>query len=209
MATATHPGRVIATALILALPALVARAGDDEGFKPLFNGKDLSGWVTPDDKELFSVEDGEIVGRTRAGQLKKNEFLVTDRAYGNFTLKLKVKILGGNSGVQFRSVRDPDGRVTGPQADIAEGYWGSLYYEGYGMLIRYPQEYARDLVRKGDWNDLTLTVRGKHAVATLNGRIVFDVTDPKFAESGVIALQVHAGPAMEVRFKDLLIKADD
>jgi hypothetical protein len=211
MVTATHAGRVVGAALTLALVLLplVARAGDDEGFKPLFNGKDLSGWVTPDDKDLFSVEDGEIVGRTRAGQLKKNEFLVTDRSYGDFTLKLKVKILGGNSGVQFRSAREPNGRVTGPQADIAESYWGSLYYEGFGMLIRYPQEYARDLVRKGDWNEITLTVKGNHAVGTLNGRTVFDVVDPKFARDGVIALQVHMGPAMEVRFKDLVIKADD
>ncbi len=49
----------------------------------LFNGKDLTGWVTPEDKSLFVVEEGEIVGRTK-GDLKKNEFLVTDEAVRRF-----------------------------------------------------------------------------------------------------------------------------
>ena len=79
--------------------------GDEPAqFRSLFNGKDLSGWVTPEDKSLFAVEDGEIVGRTK-GDLKKNEFLVTEKPYGDFVLKAKVKIRNGNSGIQFRSKR--------------------------------------------------------------------------------------------------------
>ena len=127
----------------LALTVLVPRtraAAGEEGFQPLFNGKDLSGWVTPEDKDLFSVEDGVIVGRTQ-GDLKKNEFLVTDRPYGDFVLRAKVKIRNGNSGIQFRSQRAPDGAVSGPQADVAEGYWGLFYEErGRGILERYPEE---------------------------------------------------------------------
>src|SRR5437763_12694569 len=61
-------------------------------FRPLFNGKDLTGWVTPEDKSLFTVEDGEIVGRTKEEKLKKNEFLATAKSYGDFVLKAKVKI---------------------------------------------------------------------------------------------------------------------
>ena len=94
------------------------------GFHALFNGKDLTGWVTPEDKSLFTVENGEIVGRTKEERLKKNEFLVTDKAYGDFVLKAKVKIRNGNSGIQFRSKRKPDGVVSGPQADVADGSLG-------------------------------------------------------------------------------------
>ena len=113
------------------------RRGRRPGFKPLFNGKDLTGWVTPDDKDLFTVEDGEIVGRTK-GDLKKNEFLVTDKPYGDFVLKAKVKFSNGNSGIQFRSKRADNGAVSGPQADVANGYWGLLYEErGRGILERY------------------------------------------------------------------------
>ncbi|QEH37207.1 hypothetical protein OJF2_57940 [Aquisphaera giovannonii] len=172
----------------------------------LFNGKDLSGWVTPDDKEIFSVEDGEIVGRTREGQLKKNEFLVTEKPYRNFVLKAKVKYKDGNSGIQIRSKRAADGAVSGPQADIAEGYWGLLYEErGRGILERYDEQKAKELVRPGDWNEFVITFKGKHLKVELNGTCVIDREDEKFDDEGIIALQTHAGPPMEVRFKDIEI----
>src|SRR6516225_1202994 len=63
----------------LATLQLIANVSGKEAeqFQPLFNGKDLSGWVTPEDKSLFTVEDGEIIGRTK-GDLEKNEFLATE-----------------------------------------------------------------------------------------------------------------------------------
>lgn len=184
-------------------------SADDDGFKPLFNGKDLAGWVTPADKALFTVEDGEIVGRTK-GDLKKNEFLVTDKPYSDFVLKAKVKIRNGNSGIQFRSKRAEDGVVSGPQADVADGYWGLLYEErGRGILERYPEKEAAKLIKNGDWNDFEITAKGDHVVILINGTKVIDRTDEKFDKTGIIALQVHVGPAMEVRYKDLKIKAVD
>ncbi|HEV3163221.1 MAG TPA: DUF1080 domain-containing protein [Isosphaeraceae bacterium] len=187
-----------------------ALGADDEGFRPLFNGKDLSGWVTPDDKSIFSVENGEIVGRTKEGQLKKNEFLVTDKDYGDFVLRAKVKFKNGNSGIQFRSRRAADGAVSGPQADVADGYWGLLYEErGRGILERYPEQEANKLVKRGDWNEFEITSKGDHVVILFNGTKIIDRTDPMFAKTGVIALQTHAGPPMEVRFKDLAIKTLD
>jgi hypothetical protein len=194
-------------AVLLVAPFATVEAADDD-FRPLFNGKDLTGWVKPDDASIFSAENGEIIGRTKEGQLTKNEFLVTDKAYGNFVLKAKVKIRNGNSGIQIRSKRAANGAVSGPQADIAEGYWGSLYYEGIGgRLFRYP--YAAELVKADDWNEIVITVKGKQIVTALNGRIVFDCTDPEFDSTGVIALQVHRGPPMEVRYKDVQIKTLD
>jgi hypothetical protein len=199
-------------ALCLALTSFTAFADDDQGFTPLFNGKDLSGWVTPDNKTIFSVEDGEIVGRTEKGEnaLKKNEFLVTEKPYGDFVLKAKVKIKNGNSGIQFRSKRAPDGAVSGAQADIADGYWGLLYEErGRGILERYPAEKANKLVKKGDWNDFVITAKGDHFTIDFNGTRVIDRTDDKVPKTGIIALQTHAGPPMEVRFKDIKIKTLD
>jgi len=180
--------------------------GQEPMFESLFNGKDLSGWVTPADKTLFTVENGEIVGRTK-GNLKKNEFLVTDRTYKDFVLKVKVKYKNGNSGIQIRSKRAGDGAVSGPQADVADGYWGLLYEErGRGILERFPPEKAAELVKKDDWNEFEITAMGKRLIILLNGVIVIDRKDPEFADEGVIALQLHVGPPMEVRFKDLMIK---
>jgi hypothetical protein len=185
-----------------------ASAQESKGFRPLFNGKDLTGWITPDDKSLFTVEDGEIVGRTGTEKLKKNEFLVTDRPYGDFVLKAKVKIRNGNSGIQFRSRRAPDGAVSGPQADVADGYWGLLYEErGRGILERYPPDKAKALVKPGDWNEFVITARGSHVTIDLNGTRVIDRDDPMFAKEGIIALQIHVWPEpMEVRYKDLEIR---
>jgi hypothetical protein len=181
-------------------------AQETKSFHSLFNGKDLSGWVTPEDKSLFTVEDGEIVGRTK-GDLKKNEFLATEKTYGDFVLKAKVKIRNGNSGIQFRSKRKPDGVVSGPQADVAEGYWGLLYEErGRGILERYPENKAKELVKDNGWNEFVITAKGDHVTIDLNGTRVIDRTDSHFDKEGIIALQVHVGPAMEVRYKDIEIQ---
>jgi Domain of Unknown Function (DUF1080) len=173
----------------------------------LFNGKDLSGWVTPEDKSLFTVEDGEIVGRTKE-LLKKNEFLATEKSYGDFVLKAKVKFRNGNSGIQFRSKRKPDGVVSGPQADVADDQWGLLYEEkGRGMLDRYPLEKAKALLKADGWNEFVITAKGSHVTIDLNGTRIIDRDDPKFDKEGIIALQIHVWKEpMEVRFKDIEIK---
>jgi WD40 repeat protein len=187
------------------LTTKVATSKPDDGFRSLFNGKDLTGWVALGDKSLFSVENGEIVGRTRT-KLEESEFLTTEKAYGDFVLKAKVKIRSGNSGIQFRSHRAKDGTVSGLQADVGDGYWGVLYEErGRGILERYPEEKARALVKEGDWNELVISARGMHVSIDLNGTRIIDRVDPKFDKEGLIALQVHVLPT-EVRYKDIAIK---
>ncbi|WP_406699898.1 DUF1080 domain-containing protein [Singulisphaera sp. Ch08] len=195
-------------AVVVTLAATSVGAAEGE-FKALFNGKDLSGWVTPADKALFSVENGEIVGRTQ-GNLKKNEFLVTEKPYGDFVLKAKVKLRNHNSGIQFRSKRAEDGAVSGPQADVADGYWGLLYEErGRGILEQFDKKKAEALIKKNDWNEFVIAAKGDHVTIDINGTRVIDRTDPKFAKEGIIALQVHTGEPMEVRYKDLEIKTGD
>jgi len=196
---------------LFGLSPFVALAGRlqaaDEGFVSLFDGKSLEGWVQPNAPGVsFSVEDGEIVGRTD-GKIAKNEFLCTPKSYGDFVLKAKVKLRNGNSGIQFRSARAEDGAVAGPQADVADDYWGLLYEERRrGILERYPKEEADKIVKKGDWNDFRVEAVGKQVRIYINGTKVIDRKDDKFDDTGIIALQVHVGPAMEVRYKDISIK---
>jgi hypothetical protein len=175
-------------------------------FRPLFNGKDFHGWVTPENKSLFTVDNGEIVGRTTEERLKKNEFLATDKSYGDFVLKAKVKIRNGNSGIQFRSKRTPEGVVSGPQADVADGYWGLLYEERGRGFLDDQRARAKPLVKKDDWNEFVITAKGQHVTIVFNGARIIDREDPKIDKEGIIALQVHVWPEpMEVRFKDLEI----
>jgi hypothetical protein len=197
-----------AVGLAALYPSPAARADEPGEFRKLFNGKDLTGWVTPADKSLFVVEDGEIVGRTTKEPIKKNEFLVTEKSYGDFVLKAKVKIKNGNSGIQFRSKRTEKGVVSGPQADVADNQWGLFYEErGRGELERYPLEKAKALLKDDGWNEFVITAKGQHVTIDLNGTRIIERDDPKFDKEGIIALQIHVWPdPMEVRFKDIEIK---
>jgi putative membrane-bound dehydrogenase-like protein len=174
-----------------------------ENAKDLFNGKDLSGW--DDVKDLWKVENGEIVGKTTTG-LKKNEFLKSQLAVENFRLTLKVKLLPNkeNSGVQFRSVPLPDGEMRGPQADIGAGWWGKLYEEsGRGLLAK---EGGEKFVKADEWNEYAVEAVNGNVKIWINGNLCTDYTDDKLARRGIFGLQMHSGGPMEVRYKEIKLE---
>jgi len=192
---------------VLALSGVMA--ADEGGFSPLFNGKDLSGWSG--DPALWRVEDGVILGSTEGTQAAHNTFLATEKTYANFVLRLQFKLRNHNSGVQVRSQRLPDYVVKGYQPDIAESrYTGILYEEGgRGILVDVdPNEVAKHF-KRDDWNQYVITCDGPHITIELNGFKTVDYTEKSATApaEGVIAFQLHAGPAMQVRFKDIEIKA--
>ena len=92
-------------ALILAAGASTARAADDDAakFVPLFDGKSFDGWEG--DMKVFRIEDGAVVGGSLKKSLAQNEFLATTKEYGDFELRLKVKLIGpvasANGGIQI------------------------------------------------------------------------------------------------------------
>ncbi len=176
-----------------------------QGVELLFNGRDLAGWEG--DPALWSVEDGKIVGSTDGAPLATNSFLVFGREYADFELEFEVKLRNGNSGVQFRSERLPDGAVRGYQADIAEGKgWGSLHGERLpgGLIMDGWQGKAEHGVRPG-WNHVAIYCRGHHIRIAVNGRVMTDVRDPG-ALHGVFALQLHRGPPMRVEYRNLKLR---
>jgi poly(3-hydroxybutyrate) depolymerase len=190
--------------LLAGEPAVVETAG----FAPLFDGKSLDGWEG--DTSLWSARDGMLVGRSPG--LKHNDFLATTKSYGDFILKFSFRLVGGegNSGVQFRSVRVPGHEMSGYQADIGEKYWGSLYDESRrNKVLVQGAEKAVAAVHKDGWNHYVVRALGNHIVLTLNGVPAVDYRedDPMIARDGRIAVQIHAGGAMEVQFKDMYIQA--
>ncbi len=180
-----------------------AQAADEKG--GFFNGKDLTGW---EGKEgIWKVVDGAIVGTTD-GKLKVNTFLCSKQKYGDFELSFKVRLKNGvgNSGVQIRSeVFEPkEFRVKGPQADIGAGFWGSLYGENFGgMMKQSPTDKVKKVVKNNDFNDYSIRCVGKKVTIKVNGETMVDGDFPKMPPTGIIALQAHVGPAMEVTFKDI------
>ncbi len=174
----------------------------EENLDSFFNGRDLSGWSGA--PELWSVENGEIVGRT-AG-LKKNEWLVGPLELGDFKLSLQVKLVGnqGNSGIQFRSKARPDGAVDGYQADVGKGWWGKLYEE-HGRALLW-KESGEQHVKPGEWNRYEIVARGSKVQTFINGQKCVDLDDPKGARRGIVAFQLHSGGKTEVRFKDIKLE---
>ena len=192
---------------LFALAVCAAAAADD--FKPLFNGKNLDGWVVHTN-ELWSVRDGMIVGKHDG--LKYNDFLRTARNYRNFELRLQFRLKDGvgNSGIQFRSKPVPNSHeVEGYQADIGQQYWGCLYDESRRrkILAQAPPDALAGLDKTG-WNQYVVRADGNRITLHLNGRKTVDYTETETGMDvpGFIALQVHSGPAIEVWFKDIGIR---
>ena len=190
----------------LLLCALGAFAKD--GFKPLFNGKNLEGW--DGDPNLWSVQDHMIVGSTEGHPLKYNSFLATKKSYANFILRAQAKLRNHNSGIQFRSELIPDLKwaVRGYQADMAENnYWGCIYDERgkRGVMVNGWKDKAEKVVKLQDWNNIELLCDGDHINLKVNGLETADLHDSAKLD-GIIALQLHRGPPMQVYFRNMEIK---
>ncbi len=226
------PHHWILTLLIL-FGAASAFARDD-GFKPIFDGKTLDGWEAPN-MSYWSVQDGVLVGQsTEENPVKSNQFLVWQAGkLDDFELKLKYRISGtdrANSGIQIRSRVADDGHVMGYQADIdrAGRYAGALYDErGRGMLAQRGQktvigadgkkshtplgdaEALMNIINKDGWNEYHIIARGNRITLKVNGQTTAEVVDNEEKNrelSGVLALQLHAGPPMKIEFKDVRLK---
>jgi hypothetical protein len=199
---------------------------------PVVRADDTADFLKPDNwegrKDIWKVEKNTIVGETTEDP-KYNTFLCSKQKYADFELSFKVTLKGGvgNSGVQFRSARtDKDGpdnktpfRVAGPQADIGQQFWGSLYGEGVGGMIQASDAATVKMKVNADGpNEYKLVAKGNKVTITINGAAMVDGEFPKlpskkpeeakpFPAEGIIAFQVHAGvKAMRVEYTDIQFK---
>ena len=165
--------------------------------------------------EIFRIEDGAIVGGTLDERIVRNEFLCTEREYGDFELRLKVKLLGdagsANAGIQIRSRRIPDHHeMRGYQADMGQHYWGALYDESRRrkVLAGPSKELVAKAVKLGQWNDYVIRCEGKRIRLWINGHNTVDYTEPDngIEQVGLIGVQIHAGAPSEAWYKDITIE---
>lgn len=184
-------------------------------FVKLFDGKTFSGWEG-DTKTTWRIEEGAIVGGSLKETVPHNEFLATQRTYSNFVLKLKFKLIGKegfvNAGVQFHSRRhtNPAHEMIGYQADLGKDYWGSLYDESRrNLTLAAPDSSLIDkILKKDDWNDYEIRSENRHITLLINGKptLHYYEKDTSIPQSGLIALQIHGGGKVEVRYRDIMIK---
>lgn len=194
--------------LLLAAPAL-GHSPAGEGWVPLFNGKDLSGWRVTG-KEKWVVENGAIMGEAVTD---KYGYLVTEKTYSDFVLRVKFKCdAAGNYGVFLRSRITGEGKwgpdIEGTQVEIDPSRDSGGIYESAGRewVARNTEASAR-AIKPYEWNEMEISAQGKHIVTRLNGAQIVDFTDPaqRFF-GGVIGLQIHSGGGGKIHFKDIEIR---
>jgi len=241
----SRPLHLLVALILLGLGAGCRTGSHGARWQSLFNGRDLSGWTVkckPEDrtKSYWKVEDGVIVADSMDGAKHDYLWLVSDREYSDFVLRLKFQAFRnnpGNSGVQIRSrYDDAAGWLDGPQLDInPPGPWrtGMIWDETRGV-----QHWLFPPVPKGKWvdetmapsgmkflfsddpaawNELEITAVGTRVKAVLNGVLVTDYDGTgmlddathrarQVGERGHLALQIHTGDRLRIRFKDVQVR---
>lgn len=209
------------------------KSQDESEFETIFDGKTLEGWSGAD--HFWSVEAGAITGQsTEEHPVKANTFLIWQGPpLEDFELRLKYRIDSGNSGIQFRSRDLGEHRVGGYQADIDAGnhYTGIIYEErGRGILCRrgsaltVAEDGARsestgtcdedqllESLQQDGWNEYVIRAEGNRIEQSINGFVTAVLIDDQAKHarrSGILALQLHAGPPMKVQFKDIRLRRD-
>jgi hypothetical protein len=204
----------------------------EQGFVSIFTGRDLAGWEGQ--AGWWYVEDGAITAQSTPDKpCEKHTYLIwRGGTPADFELRLEYRLIGGNSGIQFRSREVPDWDTNGYQADMdASGEWtGALYEHARGGIALRGQRVvveedgtrhvsqigdpARLLqkIKPNDWNDYRIVARGERLVLEINGVVMAEAIDrqrDQAAKRGILALQMHPGPPMKVQFRKLRIRIDD
>lgn len=203
----TNPVSLILSPLFSAAAAIAAPV-------PLFDGKSFDGW-DGDLAKTWKIEEGALAGGSLTEQVPQNAFLATKKSYENFDLRLKCKLAGTegfvNAGIQIRSRRIPNHHeMIGYQADMGEGYWGSLYDESRRnkMLVTADKELVAKAVKAGEWVDYRVRCEGRRVQIWINGvqTVDYTETEEKIEQSGQIAVQIHGGGKAKAWYKEITIE---
>jgi hypothetical protein len=183
-------------------------AAEDQAFRPLFNGKDLSGWHAV--AGTWIVEDGVVIG-TNTADKPKHGHLFTDKPYGDFTIRCQFKAVKGNSGLYFRVEKTPgDVGIKGFQAEIdAANDVGGLYEtSGRGWVVQPRPDEVKKYFKPGEWNEMTVSAAGGDVTVHVNGVKTAELKNDRGARTGLIAFQVHGSQDVEVHIKDVMIQGE-
>ena len=171
----------------------------------LFNGKDLTGWKVYGTEKWY-VEDGLLI--CESGSDKKYGYLATEKFYKNFDLTVEfLQESDGNSGVFFRSTIEGT-KISGWQCEVApKGHDTGGIYESYGRgWLKQIEDEKENILKPGKWNKMRLLVTGDRVQTWLNGKAMVDISDTKIGQgNGSIALQIHDGGGIRVKWRKLLI----
>lgn len=194
----------------------------EQGFMPIFNGKDLTGWVgLKDDTSSYYVKDGLLICKD-TGKVH----IFTDKEYGNFILRLQIKLdPGGNNGIGIRTKITPRPHIEGMEIQVLEDDYykdGTPIklkdYQHHGSIYGVVPAKTGHLKPAGQWNDEEIVCDGRHVKVTLNGTVIVDADLDHVTpvdrhehpglqyEKGHIGLHAHGNYGAEVFFRNLRVK---
>lgn len=172
----------------------------------IFNGQDLTGWKIHGTEKWY-VENGNLI--CESGPDKGYGYLATTKSYKNMDLQLEFKQeANGNSGVFFRSSIEGT-KIAGWQAEVAPpGNDTGGVYESYGRgwLIK-PDPALDKALKMGEWNKMRIKVENDEVTTWINGQQMIYLKDEKIGQAeGQVALQIHDGGGIKVRWRNIKIK---
>lgn len=206
------PFRALVLGLLLAFSAPAIHAA----VVPLSDGTTFTGWEG-DTANTWRIEDGAFTAGSLERKQPRNDFLATEKAYGDFELTLEVKIAGNgpgfvNGGIQFWSERIKGSHeVRGFQADFGAGYDGALCDESRRSgrdIIRPSKEVRAQALKPGDWNHYRIRAQWPRIQLWLNDVQTVDYTekDPAIPRRGVFAVQIHGGAKTQIWYRHLKLE---
>jgi hypothetical protein len=205
-----------AATVISAMPAAIAgdtgtcddatNSSQSQTWRPLFDGKTLDGWHPVGDGK-WTVENGVIVGR--ANKEKLYGLLFSDDQFRDFTVRLKFKVLAGDSGFYIRTIFEEPDRARGQQVQVGlsgSGVGGVYESYGRGWIDKPSDELQSRILKDGDWNEMVISAHGGDIVVHVNGTKTADLKNDPGRREGHFALQMHSGNVMHLMFKDIEVK---
>jgi hypothetical protein len=187
--------RTLVLCILATLIAGPARAGDkaEEGFTPLFNGKDLQGWKQYAGKEGVWMVEKEMIVCGKGG----GGWLGTEKDYANFELRLQYRLTpGGNSGVYIRAPETGHISRVGMEIQLLDdehkNYAKLNNYQYTGAVYHVVGPMARATKPAGEWNEIFVVANGRKVEVTVNGQKVVDADLDKYLENPAIAKE-HTG----------------
>mgnify|MGYP000429728792 FL=1 len=183
--------------LLVSAAALVA----GPKLKPIFNGKDLSGWEVPDGNDeagWYKAVDGVL--KIQSGSKKKGSILWSKKKYRNFVVEFEFRMGEGrvDSGMH---VRTKDQIQIGISGSLNRDMTCSPYIPGKGYPVE--AKNIKELLRPKDWNTMRIQAIGKEYTVWLQGEKVMTYKSDSAIDEGPIGIQLHGGRNMGIDYRKL------
>jgi hypothetical protein len=192
--------RILFTTLIL-VAFVSGLSAQDPALKEIFNGKNLDGWIVPENnRDNWIVKDGILY--VRSDTSKKGSILWTKDSYGNFMISADFLMVEGvvDSGIFLRSENDQI------QIGISGSLKRDLTASPYLPKLRYPVEAnVKDILKLHDWNTMKIKVVDKTYTVWLNGKEVMTYTSESIPPSGPVGIQLHPGNVMAINYRNIFL----